>query len=201
MAAGRPDKSMTNTQKEALTQAINQAFELLRVNYHHLFFSAYDEIDALDAAKRLWLKNLSRYSPETIIAATHQVIKQSDYLPTVSQLVRQCQQLTSGLVVPEPYSAYVEACRASTPKQNYSWSHPVVYYAGQRSDWFFLANNSESIAFPIFKQHYQKLCQHLYDGESLPPIKKLALPEAAATPLTKTENAQRMADLKRQLNS
>lgn len=199
--AGHHDTSISREKREGLIDAINQAFQLLRINYHHLYFSAYKEIDALDAAKRLWLENLSPYSPETIIAAAHKVIKQSDYLPTVSQLVRQCQQTTSGLVIPDVHSAYVEACRAASPKQNYSWSHPIIYYAGRNSDWFFLANNPESIALPIFKQHYQRLCQRLYNGESLPPVKKLALPETVETPLTKTENAKRMAELKEGFDS
>ena len=199
-AVGRLDREISESKKQELTDAINQAFELLRVNYHHLFFSAYDEVDALDAAKRLWLKNLSAYSPETIIASTHQVIKQSDYLPTVSQLVRQCQKIASGLVLPDVHSAYIEACRASNPKQNHPWSHPVVYYAGKHSDWFFLANNSESIAFPIFKRHYQQLCQRLHDGEQLPPIKPSRSPETLETPLSKTENASRMATLKDTFN-
>ena len=199
-AAGRPDRQTGEIRKEELADAINQAFELLRVNYHHLFFSAYDEINALDAAKRLWLKNLSAYAPETIVAATHNVIKQSDYLPTVSQLVRQCQQISSGLTIPDVYSAYVEACRASNPKQNYPWSHPIVYYAGRNSDWFFLANNAEATALPIFKQHYQLLWQRLYDGESLPPIKPLKSSKTDENPLAKTENAKRMAVLKEQLD-
>jgi hypothetical protein len=197
-AAGHPDTSIPREKKEALVDAINQAFQLLRINYHHLYFSAYKEIDALDAAKRLWLENLSSYSPETIVAATHKVIKQSDYLPTVSQLIKQCQQLTSSLIIPDVHSAYVEACRAASPKQNCPWTHPIVYYAGRNSDWFFLANNTESIAFPVFKQHYQQLCQRLYNGELLPPVKKLTLPETMETPLSKIENANRMAALKKE---
>ena len=184
-----------------MIDAINQAFQLLRINYHHLYFSAYKEIDALDAAKRLWLENLSSYSPEIIIAATHKVIKQSDYLPTISQLIRQSQQLTSSLIIPDVHSAYIEACRAASPKQNYPWTHPIVYYAGRNSDWFFLANNTEFIAFPVFKQHYQQLCQRLYNGESLLPVKKLTLPETVEMPLNKAENARRMAALKKELDT
>ena len=198
--AGRPDKPLSKTQKERLTEAINQAFELLRVNYHHLFFSAYDEMDALDAAKRLWLENLCLYSPATIIAATHHIIKQSDYLPTISQLVRQCQQIDSGLVIPDVHTAYVEACTASSPKQNYSWTHPIIYFAGRNSNWFFLASNSESIAFPVFKKHYQQLCLRLHSGESLPTIKPLDSPRISGESLSKTENAKRMEVLKKSLH-
>jgi Replication protein P len=200
-AVGHHSTSISRERKEALIDAINQAFQLLRINYHHLYFSAYKEIDALDAAKRLWLESLSSYSAEIIVAATHKVIKQSDYLPTVSQLIKQCQQLTSSLIIPDVHGAYVEACKATSPKQNYPWVHPIVYYAGRNSDWFFLANNPESIAFPVFKRHYQQLCQRLYNGESLPPVKKLALPETVETPLNKAENAKRMAALKRELGT
>ncbi len=186
-------------QKAKLVDAINECFELLRINYQHLYFSAYPEVDAVNAAKRLWLEGLSNFSADTIRQATHELIKQSDYLPTISRMIRKSTELSGSTELPNAHSAYVEACNASSPKQNHPWSHPAVYYAGKQSDWFFLANNSENRTFPIFKANYEKLCEKILCGEALPPIKQLALPEYSETPLSKEENSERMTELRSEL--
>lgn len=190
---------MSDDEKNALANAINECFELLRINYHHLYFSAYSEIDAVNAAKRLWLESLSPYQADVIRQATHSLIKQSDYLPTISLMIKKCMELSSEQSLPSVHDAYIEACTAPSPKRNYQWSHPAVFYAGQKSDWRLLAGSDEKIAFPIFKNHYQSLCAQLIEGFTLPPIKTLALPESTETPLSKTENAERMSKLKAEL--
>ena len=167
----------------------------MRINYQHLYFSAYSEIDAINAAKRLWMENLSHFEPAVILQATHAVIKHSDYLPTISKLVKQCVKIANGAALPDVYDAYVEACQATSPRQHYSWSHPAVYYAGKKSDWHFLASNDEKIALPVFTTHYQQLCEAIANGETLAPIKTLALPEETTTPLSKEENKKRVNEL------
>ena len=54
-----------------------------------------------------------------------------------------CQQGLSDLGLPSARDAYMEACRAPSPRAAQAWSHPAVYLAGRDSDWFFLANNTE----------------------------------------------------------
>lgn len=180
-------------------ETLNECFELLRLNYQHLYFSAYPDKDAINSAKRLWLENLAEFKPEIIRTATHAIIKESDYLPTISRMVKLCISLNSGNHLPDVHSAYVEACNASSPKQNHPWSHPAVYHAGRCSGWFFLANNIEAVAYPVFKRHYEKLCQQISTGTDLPPIEPLALPESTETPLSKEENAERMTKLRHKL--
>jgi len=172
---------------------------LLRINYHHLYFSAYSEIDALNAAKRLWLDALGHFSPAIILQATSEVIKHSDFLPTISKMLVQCQTLSDG-ALPDARTAYIEACQAPSPKQNYRWSHPAVYYAGKACDWFFLTSNSEKIAFPVFNKHYDLLRMRVMNGEQLPAIRQLALADTTETPLDKTENAKRLQQLRAQLD-
>ena len=189
------ERTISQEQKDALIDAINESFELLRINYQHLYFSAYSEIDAINAAKRLWMENLSPFEPAVISKATHAVIKHSDYLPTISKIVKQCVKIANGTALPDVYDAYVEACQATSPRQNYSWSHPAVYYAGKKSDWHFLVSSDEKIALPVFTLHYQNLCEAIANGENLPPIKQLALPSETTTPLSKEENVKRAAEL------
>ena len=193
------EKSKLPGKKTELATAINESFELLRINYHHLYFSAYSEVDAVNSAKRLWLDSLSAFTGDTIRQATHELIKQSDYLPTISRMIKKCIELSTSSLLPDAYSAYVEACIATTPRQNHAWSHPAVYYAGQQSQWRILLSSDESIAYPIYKKHYEAICQALLQGETLPPITPLTLPESNATPLSKTENSKRMAVLREQL--
>ena len=157
-------------------------------------------MDAVNAAKRLWLESLSHFTPETVRQAIHALIKQSDYLPTISRIIKQCITLSSKHELPDTHSAYIEACRAPSPKQNYLWSHPAVYYAGKHSDWYFLASNSEALTFPVFKKQYEKICERLITGETLAPIEQLALPETSAVPLSKQDNAERMAELRSELD-
>ena len=102
--------------------------------------------------------------------------------------------------MPDAHTAYLEACNAPSPKASFAWSHAAVYYAGRDSDWFFLANNSERVAFPVFKTRYELLCQRVVSGETLPAPEVLALPEETTTPLSKQENQARLARLREQLD-
>jgi len=161
--APSPNNSMTEAgqteplsdeKKSALIDTINEAFELLRINYQHLYFSAYSEIDAINAAKRLWMENLSQFEPAVISQAIHAIIKHSDYLPTISKMIKQCVKISTGTAMPEVHDAYIEA-----------------------------------------KGHYESLCERIANGETLLPIKQLALPAETTTPLTKEENTERVKAL------
>ncbi|MFT6387917.1 MAG: hypothetical protein ACJAUP_001289 [Cellvibrionaceae bacterium] len=206
--AGHPDpnvnthnarKPLSENEKGNLTKVINECFELLRINYHHLYFSAYPEMDAVNTAKRLWIENLHSYHSDIIRQATHALIQQSDYLPTISRIIKKCIELSSDQALPNVHDAYSEACNAPSPKQNSHWSHPAVYYAGKKSNWRFLSSTDAKIAFPIFKNHYESVCEKLLAGYTLPPIETLALPETIETPLSKAENSQRLSKLRSEL--
>jgi hypothetical protein len=190
----------STAEKAALVEAINECFELLRINYQHLYFSAYSEMAAVNAAKRLWLESVAPFNADIVRKATHELIKHSDYLPTISRVIRKCTELSDGNNLVDVHSAYKEACNARSPKQNNNWSHRAVYYAGKNSDWYFLANNTEQRAFPIFKTHYEKICERVRNGEALMPVQQLALPETIETPLTKADNVSRMAELRAELD-
>ncbi len=150
--------------------------------------------------QRLWLESLLDYDPETILRGAKKIITESDYLPTLHRMIRACQGDPDKYGLVDAHTAYVEACRAPSPKTNYAWSHAAVYHAGCASDWFFLANNTEKNAFPIFERHYSKLSERVMNGEKLPAPSTLALPETIETPLSKEENQLRMEAMRKQLD-
>ena len=154
--------------------AINQVFALFKLNYHNQFYKAFTQSNDLNSTKRLWLESLAHFSPETLLRAAKAVMQTSEFLPTLHTMLKHCeQQSINGL--PQVHAAYLEACRAPSPKAEFSWSHPAVYHAGKNVDWYFLQSNAENVAFPVFKQAYQELCQQVMLGEKLdiPSIKKL----------------------------
>jgi len=179
---------------------LNEVFALLRINYHNQYYKAYSDNSVLAQIKKLWLESLVQYEPETILRGVRKVIEQSEYLPTLNRMIRACQGDPESFGLPDAHTAYIEACRAPSPKSSYSWSHPAVYHAGLASDWFFLSSNSEKVAFPIFERHYQRLCEKVMNGAELPAPNTPALPEVIETPLSKEENQQRLEALRKKLD-
>lgn len=175
-------------------------FALFRINYHNQYYKAYSDTQVLNQIKKLWLESLSQFKPDTILRGARKVIEESEYLPTLNRMIRACQGEPEKFGLIDAHRAYVEACRAPSPKAAYAWSHPAIYHAGCASDWFFLANNSEKNAFPIFERHYLKICERVMNGEELPAPNTPTLPEHIEKPLSKEENAKRMEDLRKQLN-
>ncbi|MEW5249207.1 replication protein P [Microbulbifer sp. 2201CG32-9] len=177
--------------------AVNQVFGLFKLNYHNQYSAAFPDTQTLHHAQRLWLEALAAFTPEEIMAGAKRAILQSEYLPTVHKMLKLCAAGDRGL--PEARAAYREACNAPSPKAACHWSHPAVYYAGREANWFFLANNPESVAFPVFAEHYQRICARVLEGQKLAPPERLQLEDGPGEPLGKEENAQRLAALRAEL--
>lgn len=183
----------------ALIDAINQVFAIFRRNYHNQYFKAFPDEKELNITKRLWLDSLKRFSPDIILQATKIIIETKEYLPTLHTMLEACEKVSnSGL--PDAHSAYLEACRAPSPKASANWSHLAVYYAGKACDWFFLQNNPEHIAFPVFREKYLEICQRVNQGERLQTPHYEALPEEIHNPLDRSTNLQKLNSLKETLD-
>ncbi len=193
-----PAGQTSQAAKEAHINAINQIFAIFRRNYHNQYYRALPDEQELSVTKRLWLEPLLRFSPETILQAAKSVIETSEFLPTLRTMIRHCEeQGNPGLV--DAHSAYIEACRAPSPKADCAWSHPAVYYAGKQCDWYFLQSNSEEIAYPVFKRAYDKICQQVLQGATLATPRKTALPQTAEQPSDKRTNLAHLQSLKKKL--
>ncbi|MCY0964823.1 replicative helicase loader/inhibitor [Parathalassolituus penaei] len=174
--------------------AINQIFALLRYNYHNQFTKAFPDLEAVKTGKRLWLNLLAEYPADVLLKAAERAVKECTWLPNVHEIIVRC-DLASSLGVPDSWNAYLEACRAPTPKREQRWSHPIVYLAGKASDWFFLANNIEEVAYPVYERNYAILLRRLLAGEALDLPMEKGLPDHVEHPLPRQEQQQRLRDL------
>lgn len=179
--------------------AINRLFAELELAYHNQYHKAYGRDENLQMAKQLWFDALRSYSSEIILKACRSAIAESEYLPSLHMMHRHCRNQLSSFGLSDPLSAYREACNASSPKCNYDWSHPAVYYAGQACEWRLLASETESQMLPVFERHYQTLCEQVLSGEKLQSPAQEALPSAASGKrLSQDENRQRLKALRDQ---
>ena len=189
-------KQPSSAHKNALMDAIDQMFAEFELVYHNQYHKAFPNQEKLLYAKKIWFSNLSEQQPQAILQAAHRAIKESEFLPTIKGLLKYCNE-SYGL--PDARAAYLEACRASSPKHEFNWTHPAVYFAGRESDWYFLAGSAEKQAFPVFKRNYELICERVIAGEALSiPLPK-AIPETINTPLTNDERKQRMQALRQEL--
>lgn len=202
-AAGQTDQRQPGAGRKAVSEAhidtINQVFALFRINYHNQYHSAFGNTQLLNQAKKLWAETLLDFPPEVILKGAKKAIEESEYLPTLHKMISFCQGAPELHGLPDIHSAYLEACRAPSPKAEFNWSHPAVYHAGRKCDWFFLANNPERETFSVFKNHYLELCNRVLKGETLSPpdIKKLS--EQPEKPLSREENLKRLQALREQI--
>jgi hypothetical protein len=185
---------------DALIGAINEAFAIFRVNYHNQFQKAYPDLDTLNFAKRLWASELATYPAQAIVQSARQLIQDQEFLPTLHAMVRLLKKpLWAQLGLPDVHAAFVEACRAPSPKASFQWSHPAVYFAGRASDWFFLASAGEEQSLPVFKRNYEMICERVLQGEDLElPLAK-ALPSEISRPLDKNAQLAHMRALREQI--
>jgi hypothetical protein len=183
----------------ALIDAINQVFTLFRLNYHNQYLKAFGNAAELNEVKRLWLEMLGQFDARTLLAAARSVIETSEYLPTLRTMIYHCERASSDPGMPDAHSAYLEACRASSPKAAYAWSHPAVYHAGKRCDWYFLQTNSEAVAFPVFRDIYEEVCLSVRNGAQLEEPSPPALPDKTVEPLDKARNQEKLQALRESL--
>ena len=150
--------------RESKIDAINQIFSLFRINYHNQFYAAFPDGEQLNSAKKLWLSALELFSESSIKAAAEALVLNSEYLPTLSKFVTQCDQIEFSL--PAAHVAYIEACHATATSRE-QWSHAIVYQAGKACGWHELKSRPESVMWPVFEGHYQRLCGEIRAGKTL----------------------------------
>ena len=176
--------------------AINQMFAEFELAYHNQYYKAYPSSEQLALAKKYWLGILKDYTPVQIVAAARRLVRSNEFLPSISAVVKACEEGIGLFGLPAVREAYIEACRATSPKAAWPWSHEAVYHAGKATDWFLLASEPEDRIFPVFEHYYRELCHRVMQGEQLDTPCVAALPEQGRTPLSAEENQARMRKLR-----
>lgn len=195
-----PYRKGSDAKKLELIDTINQVFTLFRLNYHNQYLKAFGNTAELNEVKRLWLDMLNRFDAPTILSAARTVIETSEFLPTLHTMIHYCERASSRFNLPDAHSAYIEACRATSPKAGWRWSHPAVYHAGKACDWYFLQSSPENVAFPIFRKKYDAICQDVRKGLELELPELPALKKEASPPMDKQQGQERLSALKASLN-
>ncbi len=167
--------------------------------YHNQYRKAFPDLDSVIVAKKYWLTCLTQFSPEQIVRAARKTVTSQEYLPSVSTVIKACESALSLHGLPESRMAYLEACQAPTPKAQYAWTHPAVYYAAKASDWFILENATEAKSFAIFEYHYRLFCERVIRGESLEIEIPVAIEQSPPAPLGNKQNKKRMKKLRQEL--
>lgn len=175
-------------------------FTELELAYHNQFHKAFGTTEQVIMAQQLWLDALGDLPANRLIIGSRRAIKESGYLPTLHSMRSFCDPTPAELGLPDAYNAYLQACRAASPKLEQHWEHPAVYLAGKASDWFFLAGSIEAKAFPVFKRNYEILCERVLNGESLTLALPKAIPASLSTPLTNAQRKERLQTLRQQLD-
>ena len=175
-------------------------FALFRLNYHNQFYAAYPDNEQLSQVKKLWLDALADFPIEQVLRGAKHAIETSEYLPTLNKMLECCHQSLGHYGLPDARSAYLEACRAGTPKSAQAWSHAAVYLAGRDADWFFLANNAESFTWPVFRDRYREYCGKVMAGEVLEIPAPAALPEQSHHVSSRDEALAELQKIKQSLN-
>ncbi len=195
-SASQPPSAKEAKQRASVMDAIDQMFAEFELVFHNQYQKAFTSNEKLMYAKKLWFNNLKDYSAELILKAAHRAVREAEFLPTVRGILKYLENAFDMFGLPDPHRAYLEACRASSPKAEYQWSHPAVYFAGLETDWFFLANNPEHITFKIFERNYRILCDRVLKGEELKvPIPK-GIEQGSAPALSKTVQKEHLKKLR-----
>lgn len=177
-------------------ETINQVFSLFRLNYHNQYYAAFPDDEQLNQIKTLWLQSLADFSAEQILRGAKRAVETSEYLPTLHRMLDCCRDATADFGLPPAREAYREACAARSPRSAQAWSHAAVYLAGRDSDWFFLANNPESVTWPVFRRHYEDYCARVLRGEVLEIPEPAALERDPPASLSTEEQLRQLAKLR-----
>jgi hypothetical protein len=136
----------------------------LELSYHYQFYKVFGTDHRLNEAKKLWAESLKKYPAECINAAVETVIQANDYLPTLTEVLKACSSSMGAINIPTPQEAFIEAQKSSSPRQNYPWTHSIVYWAGREVGWE-LINSQNNNVFQAFSKTYMRLVKEMKAGK------------------------------------
>ena len=156
-------KSISN--KEDFIKSIDALFLKLELAYHYQFYKVFGTDEKLKEGKKLWAISLKDIAPEIILDAVENVISSQSYLPTLTDLMKACNEINRMDGFPSVEEAYVEARRSYQPRASYNWSHPIVYFVGKKIVWNIINEKDSKENFNTFKHIFNALKIQAIEGK------------------------------------
>ena len=151
--------------KEDFIKSIDALFLKLELAYHYQFYKVFGTDEKLKEGKKLWAISLKDIAPEIILDAVENVISSQSYLPTLTDLMKACNEINRMDGFPSVEEAYVEARRSYQPRASYNWSHPIVYFVGKKIGWNIINEKDSKENFNTFKHIFNALKIQAIEGK------------------------------------
>lgn len=162
-----PGLKISNSERQQFIEAIDNLFLKIELSYHYQFYKVFGSDERLREAKRLWAESLKKYPAACIDSAVEIVIQTNEYLPTLTEILRACEDSMGIINLPNAQEAFIEAQKSSAPRQEFLWTTPIIYWAAKEVGWDLInssANNQQ--ALKMFSKIYWRLAKEMHAGKS-----------------------------------
>ena len=175
-------------------ESIDALFLKLELAYHYQFYKVFGSDDKLNEGKKLWANSLKKYEVSIINEASEEIIHTQPYFPTLTDIVKLCEQLKKSTSLPSADEAFIEARKSFSPRKKYNWSHPIIYLAGKKTGWNFLNEKDGRDIFYDFKKNYEHLVKAVNNG------KEFSIPEDSVDEELKPLDQKLFESLRKKFN-
>ena len=158
-------QTKSTSTKEDLVQAVDSLFLKLELAYHYQFYKVFGTDEKLREGKKLWALSLKNLPPDIILKGIENVIISQSYLPTLTDLLKACNDINKNDGFPSVEEAYLEARRSYQPRKKFNWSHPIVFYTGKKVGWDILNERDTKETFTLFKNTFISLKKEAQKGK------------------------------------
>lgn len=187
-------KNLSSDILQEYIESIDALFLKLELAYHYQFYKVFGTDDKLNEGKKLWANSLKKYEVSIINEASEEIIHTQPYFPTLTDIVKLCEQLKKSTSLPSADEAFIEARKSFSPRKKYNWSHPIIYLAGKKTGWNFLNEKDGRDIFYDFKKNYEHLVKAVNNG------KEFFIPEDSVDEELKPLNQKLFESLRKKFN-
>ena len=159
----RGPQKLSSSKKEFIA-SIDKLFLKLELAYHYQFYKVFGTDERLNEGKKLWAMSLKGFSLDTLGQAIEDVIGSQSYLPTLTDIVKACSEINDKDGFPSIEEAYIEARKSYSPRNEYPWSHPIVYFSGKKLGWNTLDEKDSKELFFAFKRIFLRMKERAIEG-------------------------------------
>jgi hypothetical protein len=153
-----------SSSKKEFIASIDNLFLKLELAYHYQFYKVFGTDERLNEGKKLWAMSLKGFSLDTLGQAIEDVIGSQSYLPTLTDIVKACSEIKDKDGFPSIEEAYIEARKSYSPRNEYPWSHPIVYFSGKKLGWNTLDEKDSKELFFAFKRIFLRMKEKAIEG-------------------------------------